>query len=153
MVGWHHRLSGHEFEQTLGDDEGQESLTCSSPWGPKESDMTEQLNLTDILTYIGENKVYKVMIYLICFPIFSSVQLPICVPLFVIPWTTAGQASLLIDDSQSSLNLKSTKLVMPFNRLFLCCPLLLLPSIFPSIRVFSNESVLCIRWPNDLTTL
>ena len=87
------------------------------------------------------------MIYLICFPIFSSVQLPICVPLFVIPWTTAGQASLLIDDSQSSLNLKSTKLVMPFNRLFLCCPLLLLPSIFPSIRVFSNESVLRIRWP------
>ena len=88
------------------------------------------------------------MIYLICFPIFSSVQLPICVPLFVIPWTTAGQASLLIDDSQSSLNLKSTKLVMPFNRLFLCCPLLLLSSIFLNIRVFSIESALRIRWPN-----
>ena len=89
------------------------------------------------------------MIYLICFPIFSSVQLPICVPLFVIPWTTAGQASLLIDDSQSSLNLKSTKLVMPFNRLFLCCPLLLLPPIPSSIRVFSNESTLHMRWPKS----
>ena len=59
------------------------------------------------------------------------------------PWTVACQASL----SQSLLKLKSIKSVMPSNHLILCHPLLLLPSIFPSIRVFSNESVLCIRWP------
>ena len=48
MVGWHHRLNGHEFEQTVGDGEGQGSLACCSPWGRKESDTTEQLNLTDL---------------------------------------------------------------------------------------------------------
>ena len=64
-----------------------------------------------------------------------------------IPWTTAHQASLSITNSQSLLKLMSIKLVMPSNRLILSCPLLLPPSIFPSIRVFSSESVLCIRWP------
>ena len=63
------------------------------------------------------------------------------------PWTAAHQASLSITNSWSLLKLKSIKSVMPSNNLFLCHPLLLLPSIFPSIRVFSNESVLCIRWP------
>ena len=63
------------------------------------------------------------------------------------PWTAACQASLSITNSQSLLNLMSIKSVMPSNHLIFCCPLLLLPSIFPSIRVFSNESVLCIRWP------
>ena len=63
------------------------------------------------------------------------------------PWTTARQASLSITNSQSSLKPMSIELVMPSNHLILCCPLLLLPSIFPSIRVFSNESGLCIRWP------
>ena len=67
---------------------------------------------------------------------------------FVTPWTAAHQASLSITNSQSLLKLMSIKLVMPSNHLILCRPLLLLPSIFPSIRVFSNESVLCIRWPN-----
>ena len=62
------------------------------------------------------------------------------------PWTTAHQASLFITNSQSLLKLMPIKLVMPSNYLILCRPLLL-PSIFPSIRVFSNESVLCIRWP------
>ena len=69
------------------------------------------------------------------------------VQLFVIPWTAARQASLSITNSQSLLKLMSIDLVMPSNHLILCHPLLLLPSIFPSIKVFSNESVLCIRWP------
>ena len=64
-----------------------------------------------------------------------------------IPWTAVHQASLPISISQSLLELVSFELVMPSNHLILCCPLLLLPSVFPSIRVFSNESVLCIRWP------
>ena len=68
------------------------------------------------------------------------------VQLFVTPWTAAHQASLSII-SQSLLKLTSIELVMPSNCLILCRPLFLLPSIFPSIRVFSNESVLCIRWP------
>ena len=66
---------------------------------------------------------------------------------FVTPWTAAFQASLSITNSQSLLKLISLELVMPSNHLNLCHPLLLLPSIFPSIRVFSNESVLLIRWP------
>ena len=65
------------------------------------------------------------------------------------PWTAARQASLSITNSQSSLKLMSIESVMPLNHLILCHPLLLLPSIFPSIRVFSIESVLCIRWPKD----
>ena len=69
------------------------------------------------------------------------------VRLFVTPWTAARQASLSITNSQSLPKLMSTELVMPSNHLILCHPLLLLPSIFPSIRVFSNESALPIRWP------
>ena len=68
-----------------------------------------------------------------------------CVQLFVTPWTAAHQAS--ITNSWSLLKLMSIELVMPSNHLILCRPLVLPPSIFPSIRVFSNESVLCIRWP------
>ena len=67
----------------------------------------------------------------------------------MIPWTTALQASLSIINSWSVLRLMSIELVMPFNYLILCCPLLLLPSIFPSIRVFSSELAFCIRWPKD----
>ena len=77
----------------------------------------------------------------------SSVQLLSHVLLFVTPWTAARQASLSITNPRSLLKLMSIKLVMSSNHLILCRPLLLLPSIFPSIRVFSNESVLCIRWP------
>ena len=62
------------------------------------------------------------------------------------PWTAACQASLSFTISQTLLKFMSIELVMPSNHLILCCPLLLLPSIFPSIRVFSNESALCIRW-------
>ena len=77
---------------------------------------------------------------------FSSVRLLSRVRLFVTPWTAARQASLSIANSQSLLKLMSIESVMPSNHLILCCPLLLLPSIFPSIRVFSSESG-HIRWP------
>ena len=68
-------------------------------------------------------------------------------PILCNPWTTACQASLYILNSWSLLKLMSIKSLMPSNHLILCHPLIPLPSIFPSIRVFSNESVLCIRWP------
>ena len=67
--------------------------------------------------------------------------------LFVTSWTAAHQASLSFNISQSLLKLMSIELVMSYNDFFLCCPLLLQPSVFPSIRVFSHESVLHIRWP------
>ena len=78
---------------------------------------------------------------------FSSVQLLSHVRLFTTPWTTARQASLSITNSWSPPKPRSIEWVMPSNHLILCHPLLLLPSIFPSIRVFSNESVLRIWWP------
>ena len=77
---------------------------------------------------------------------FVVVQSLICVRLFVTLWTAAHQASLSITNSQSLLKLMSIESVMPSSHLILCRPLLL-PSILPSIRVFSNESALCIRWP------
>ena len=77
----------------------------------------------------------------------SSVQSLSYVGLFVTPWTAAHQASLSITNSLSLLKLMSIELLMPSNHLTLCHPLLLLPSVFPSISVFSNESVLRIRWP------
>ena len=97
--------------------------------------------LWDIIDLVSSAKtfVYKI--------IFSSLQSLSCVWLFVTPWTAACQASLCITNSRSLLKLMSIELIMPSNHLILCCPLLLLPSIFPSIRVFTNESVLCIRWP------
>ena len=95
-----------------------------SPRSCKESDTTEQLSLH-----------------------FSSVQSLSRVWLFVTPWTTARQASLSITHSQSLPKLTSIESVMPSNHLILCHPLLLLPSIIPSLRVFSNESALRIRWP------
>ena len=110
-----------------GESHGQRSLAGYSPLGCKESDRTEQLTLT----------VYQ----------FSSVQSLSHVWLFVTPWTIAHQASLSITNSWSPPKLMSIELAMQSNHLILCCPLLLLPSIFPSIRVFSNESALRIRWP------
>ena len=81
--------------------------------------------------------------------VLSTVQLSWLsrVQLFATPWKAARQASLSITTSQTLLKLLSIESVMPSNHLILCRPLLLPPSIFPSIRVFSNESVLCIRWP------
>ena len=79
--------------------------------------------------------------------IITSVQLLSHVQLFVTPWTAAHQASRSITNSQSLLKLRSVESVVPSNHLILCRPLLLQPSIFPRIRVFSNESVLPFRWP------
>ena len=83
--------------------------------------------------------------------LFSLVQSLSRVRLFATPWTAAHQASLSITSSQSLIKLMSIKSVMPSNHLILHCPLLLPLSIFPSIRVFSNESVLYIRWPKYWT--
>ena len=76
----------------------------------------------------------------------GSVQFS-CVQLFATPWTATCQASLFITNSRSLPKLMCIELVMPSNQFILCHPLLLPPSIFPNIRIFSNESVLCIRWP------
>ena len=78
---------------------------------------------------------------------FSSVQLLSCVRLFSTPWIAARQASLPVTNLRSSLKLTSIKLVMPSSHLILCPPLLLVPPVPPSIRVFSNESTLRMRWP------
>ena len=133
MVRQHHWLSGLEFEQTPGDIEWQRSLACCSPWGCKESDMTEQLNWTDSKWTL--NKIVVVW----------SLSV---VPLFATTWIAACQDPLSLAISQSLLKLMSIESVVPSNHLILGCPLLLLPSILPSIGVFSNESTLHIRWPN-----
>ena len=93
---------------------------------------------TDILySWAGRLNIAKMVV------VVQSLSL---IELFVIPWTAALQASLSFTISQSLLKLMSIELVMPSSHLILRCPLLLLPSIFSSIRVFSNESALCIRW-------
>ena len=79
--------------------------------------------------------------------LFVVVQALSCVQLFATPWTAAHQASLSFTISWSLLRLMSIESVMPSNHLILCCPLLLMPSVLPSIRLFSNESALHIRWP------
>ena len=85
--------------------------------------------------------------------IIVVVQSVSCVRLFAIPLSAACQTSLSITNSQNLLKLMSTESVMPSNHLILCRPLLLPPSIFPGIRVFSIESVLCIRWPKYLASI
>ena len=81
--------------------------------------------------------------------LFSSVQLLSCVWLFAAPWTAAHQASLYTTNTQNLLKLMSIESVMPSNLITLCCPLLLLPSIFPRIRVFTSEPVLHIQWTKN----
>ena len=105
---------------------------CCDSWSCKELDTTEQLHF-----YFQD----------FCFTVGMFLLLFSCAQLFATPWTVACQASLSFTISQSLLKLMSIESVMPCNYLILCDPLLLLPSIFPSIRVFSNESALCIRWP------
>ena len=114
-----------------GEFHGQRSLEGYSPWDRRELDITERLTLS--LSFA-----LSCLIVVVRF--LSRVWL------FPTLWTAAHQASLSITISQSFLKLMSIESVMPSNHLILCCPLLLLPSIFPSIRVFSSESVLCIRW-------
>ena len=101
-------------------------------------------NLFLILAHV----LWLFLCHLLLSSVFSSVQLLSRVQLFVTPWTTAHQAPLSFITSQSVLKLMSIESVMPSNNFFLSRPLLLPPSIFPSIKVFSNESVLHIRWLN-----
>ena len=91
--------------------------------------------------------IWEIVFLFLCLSYFSSVQSLSRVRLFTTPWTPAGQASLSITNSWSLPKPMSIESVIPSNHLILCRPLLLLPSIFPSIRVFTNESALCIRWP------
>ena len=92
---------------------------------------------------------FQIEIHFISLPQFSSVQFFSHVRLFATPWTAVHQASLSITNSRSLLQLMSIKSVMPSNHLNFCRPLLLPPSVFPNIKVFSSESVLHIRWPKD----
>ena len=94
----------------------------------------------------GTEKQVK-LIFIMSFNSFSSIQSLSHVQLFATPWTTARQASLSVTKLWSPPKLMSIELVMPSTHLILCHPLVLLPSIFPSIRVLSNESALHIRWP------
>ena len=139
-----------------GKSHGWRSLVGYSPWGCKESNMTERLHLHFVEAKkesekSGLNLSIQKMKITSSSPITSgqigSVQLLSHVRLFATPWTTAHQASLSITNLRSLLKLKSIESMMPFNHLVLCPPILLPPSIFHSIKVLSNESVLCIRWP------
>ena len=153
MVGWHHWLVRHAFEETLGESEGQESLVCCSPWCCKEvaHDLVTEQHICPIVPFslidINMKSCYNEEECPVGYQ-FSSVQSVSHVWLFATRWTEAHQASLSITDSHSLLKLMSIESVMPSNYLILCHPFLLLPSIFPSIRVFSNDSVLRIRYPN-----
>ena len=102
-------------------------------------------------TFLTSQPLFKTHFSLLPYPnffmTFSSVQPLSHVWLFVTPWTAACQASLSVTNAQRLLKLMSIKSVMPSNQLILCCLLLLPLSIFPSIKIFSSESVLCITWP------
>ena len=111
--------------------------------------------LTSVVYVLLTKKCYQIIpclsilvkLRLECPVLISVVQSLSCVRLFATPWTAARQASLSITNSWSLLKLVAIESVMPSNHLILCRPLFLPPSIFPSIRLFSNESVLHIRWP------
>ena len=106
---------------------------------------TQRQGVSDVL-FIGLSDGFISVHYIIMPSQFSSVQLLSCVD-SATPWTATRQASLSITNSLSLPKLMTIELVMPPNHLILCCPLLLLPSIFPNIRVFSSESALHMRWP------
>ena len=120
---------------------GQRSMAGYSPNYHNKSDTTEWLNTQYWIIIQSTNKWTNQ---------FSSVQSLSHVRLFATPWIAACQASLSITNSHSLLKLMSIKSVMPSSHLILCRPLLLLPPILPSIKVFSNESALRIRWPKHL---
>ena len=118
---------------------------CQGPWLLLSHGLRWPLqHFQDVFFQEGGKRKWKACPYS---SLFSSVQLLSCVWLLMTPWTAARQAFLSITNSWSLLKLMSVESVMPWNHLILCHPLLLLPSVLPSIRVFSSESVLCIRWP------
>ena len=138
---------------STGDSQSPRQVWLSLPWGhcyfPYDLVHT-RLCLCPPKVSISPVYVYTQLIHFIvqhCKTAISWVQTLSCVWLFATPWTAARQASLSIINSQSSPKFIYIESMMPSNHLILCRPLLLPPSIFPSIRVFSNESVICIRWP------
>ena len=155
MVGWHHQLTGYEFEQALGDGEGQGSLACCSPWGCKESDTTEQLNWTDRL--MDYNKCTTTSVTFQCCVIFGQLSSLILELLFMnilehinhLSQFSHSVCPTLWDPMDCSTpgfpvhhqlqELAEThvyRVVMPSNHLILCCPLLLQPSIVPASGSF-----------------
>ena len=120
----------------------------SGTFFPHVRQISTSLGIENFYLMLSGMKIYKWKFNLeVTLVKHSSVQLLSHVRLFVTPWTAACQVSLSITNSWSLLKLMSIESVMPANHLILRCPLLLLPSIFPSIRVFSDESVFRIRWP------
>ena len=134
MIRWRHWFNGDEFELTPGDSEGQASLEYCSQWG-----------LPPWGTWLSNWTTIKYICINAC--VLSSVQSFSCVWLLATPWIEARQASLSITNLHSLLKLMLFESVMPSSHLILCPSLLLLPPIPPSIRVFSNESTLHMRWP------
>ena len=146
MVGWHHRLDGHEFEQAPGVGDGQGSLACCSPW-----DYKAQLSLATrgedwasqgqpkgkaeipVVTRECRRNSRKTTWFCVCVCVCVCVKSLSHIRLFATPWTAACQASLSITNSRSLLKLMSIEWMMPSNHLILCHSLLLPPSIFPSI--------------------
>ena len=167
MVGWQHWLNGHKSEQTPGDSEGQGSLACCSPWGRNWTRLSNwTITTTNICHFSNEALLTQVN-----FLVIGNMQLKLIIDFTKVnilylgliirkyqivfgilqlsetPWIAARHASLSITNYQSPPKHMYIQLVMPSNHLILCRPLLLLSPIPPSIRVFSNESTLRIRWP------
>ena len=167
MVGWQHWLNGHKSEQTPGDSEGQGSLACCSPWGRNWTRLSNwTITTTNICHFSNEALLTQVN-----FLVIGNMQLKLIIDFTKVnilylgliirkyqivfgilqlsetPWIAARHASLSITNYQSPPKHMYIQLVMPSNHLILCRPLLLLSPIPPSIRVFSNESTLHIRWP------
>ena len=148
-LGWEDPLEegqhGNPLQYScLENPHGQRSPKGYSLWGHKELDTTEQLSIAqEVIT----TRAYVKLILVVDLYILCSVQSLSHVRLFVTPWTAACHASLSFTLSQSLLKLMSIESVMPSNHLVVCHLLLLLPSIFTSIRVFTNELALHIRWP------
>ena len=146
MLGWmKHKLESNCWEKY------QQPKICRwhQPYGRKQRKTKESLRESErgerkncLKTQHSNNENHGIQSHQ-----FSPVQSLSCVQLFAMPWPAERQASLSITNSWSLLKPMSIELVMPSNHLIVCYPFLLLPSIFPSIRVFSNESVLPIRWP------
>ena len=139
-AGWHGMAPALPASQLA-------NLSCASllcAWLPGRHRSVGTAETTGTSTYTGSQVKCSVLYFL---PLFSSVKLSPSV--FVTPWTAAHQASLSITNSRSPPKPMSIESVMTSNHLILCRPLLLLPSIFPSIRVYSNESALRIRWPKN----
>ena len=123
---------------------------CYSPWGCKESDTTERLNRktyrNHIPSEVGQSS-ETVGGHIVLMPVQSVSSVAQSCPTLCDPMDCKHLSSLSITNSRSLLKLMSIELVLPFNHLILCRPLLLLPSTFPSIRIFSNESFLHMKWP------